>query len=966
MADNEFLTAQVTIRANIERLKVDLAAAKREVYRTVDELSARAAKGDVDKLAKRSALITQRGVKDQIKAENDLLRGLRQREVQNNKIAREHRRAVNEMIDDLKRFSRQSFIVGAGITAAMTYTVKKYAEAEKAMRVAVATTDTGPSEEMFKKLYMAAEESAIRFNVSVQEISKAFDVLKVSGYSAEQQIAILPTLVALAKGTVTDTGIVADKILDLMDAFSISINNLDSVSNQLAYSATHSRTSLNDLMDGLMSIGNIAKMTSNDFQDMAAAVMIMTNAGVKGSQATMALRRIMIDLMDKSSKGAQALEDYMDIYAHFEDGTKAIKPFKQIIDELSIALKKVDPQIRDSLLVEWFGQRAVAGGMAIFKGGSAQIEEFAEAMRNSGTAVQNLVDNQLKALWEQLGILYQQLQAVVKAIGQGLAPAIEKINNVLRPYLKALREWMDLNPQIVSGISEWIAGLGIGLVVLGSLGLAIQGVNIMLAPFINGIKLAGGAMLATFGTWPAIILRVVTALYIFRAILNSTDNGVATTSYKLKEFQSSLYHTMSIITKLSHLSPVVAGITLYKAAKGDVADSPMAQAIRWQQESEKLHAEALDLANKAAGGFDPKNPNAPIGTEAAGEVAGVWAMVKAQFSKDLDGFIGMLSSKFPQFTGLLEKYRTEMIKGIGAGSPFGKGDDKGSEVQFKNWQLGIQKYYAEIRNWNSFVQDSVKQTAHNFESALGDAFAKVGYEANTLKEIINDLITSIDQEIRRFMGQLTARAIMKGTVEVLFPNLAGVLDPSATQLQSAGVTLQVAGTSQITAASGLQLAGMQLSAAAGALGASGGMSIMGGMGGMAGGLVGSGGSFGNAGGSDMTVPGNYAHGGGIVGGNLTPNILMPTSLFTNAPRLHDGLKLKADEFPAILQKGEEVIPKEGRSERGSGRAIYINVSSIDAAGTYQFLSRNKKQIASMVQDSISTNHSLRRSDKQWK
>jgi len=43
-------------------------------------------------------------------------------------------------------------------------------------------------------------------------------------------------------------------------------------------------------------------------------------------------------------------------------------------------------------------------------------------------------------------------------------------------------------------------------------------------------------------------------------------------------------------------------------------------------------------------------------------------------------------------------------------------------------------------------------------------------------------------------------------------------------------------------------------------------------------------------------------------------------VFNNAPRFHDGLK--ADEFPAILQTGEDVIsrndPRNSRNGGGSG------------------------------------------------
>ncbi len=50
------------------------------------------------------------------------------------------------------------------------------------------------------------------------------------------------------------------------------------------------------------------------------------------------------------------------------------------------------------------------------------------------------------------------------------------------------------------------------------------------------------------------------------------------------------------------------------------------------------------------------------------------------------------------------------------------------------------------------------------------------------------------------------------------------------------------------------------------------------------------------------------HGGGIAGAG-GPSRIVPASVFDNASRFHNGLA--SDEIPAILQKGEAVIPKGG-------------------------------------------------------
>ena len=66
---------------------------------------------------------------------------------------------------------------------------------------------------------------------------------------------------------------------------------------------------------------------------------------------------------------------------------------------------------------------------------------------------------------------------------------------------------------------------------------------------------------------------------------------------------------------------------------------------------------------------------------------------------------------------------------------------------------------------------------------------------------------------------------------------------------------------------------------------------------------------------------SVAHSGGIVGRTSFPQRAVSPGLFNNAPRLHNGLG--AGEFPAILQRGEQVIPRGG----SSGPTVVINIDN---------------------------------------
>jgi tape measure domain-containing protein len=77
--------------------------------------------------------------------------------------------------------------------------------------------------------------------------------------------------------------------------------------------------------------------------------------------------------------------------------------------------------------------------------------------------------------------------------------------------------------------------------------------------------------------------------------------------------------------------------------------------------------------------------------------------------------------------------------------------------------------------------------------------------------------------------------------------------------------------------------------------------------------------------------GDWFHEGGVVGETHKKMGYAPAYLFHNAPRFHKGLA--ADEFPAILQKGETVIPK-GKAAAAS--QIAFNPTIVVQIGDQEF------------------------------
>src|SRR5262245_46890322 len=70
--------------------------------------------------------------------------------------------------------------------------------------------------------------------------------------------------------------------------------------------------------------------------------------------------------------------------------------------------------------------------------------------------------------------------------------------------------------------------------------------------------------------------------------------------------------------------------------------------------------------------------------------------------------------------------------------------------------------------------------------------------------------------------------------------------------------------------------------------------------------------FGGGGAGVDAYPGLISHSGGVVGETPNPVRMLPRSTWAGARRMHSG-GLAGDEVPAILQRGETVLPRGMRA-----------------------------------------------------
>ena len=88
-------------------------------------------------------------------------------------------------------------------------------------------------------------------------------------------------------------------------------------------------------------------------------------------------------------------------------------------------------------------------------------------------------------------------------------------------------------------------------------------------------------------------------------------------------------------------------------------------------------------------------------------------------------------------------------------------------------------------------------------------------------------------------------------------------------------------------------------------------------------------------------------------------------LLSFIPGLQHGGEVKKTGL-AVVHKGETYSGVQGEGAAQEAISFTMNVNAIDAGGTYQFLNKNKRAIATMLQGTIKSNHPIRKATSGWK
>lgn len=437
----------------------------------------------------------------------------------------------------MRRLGMAATVLGAAISASMLGMTKKFGDFDKAMRKATAVSDV--TNEQFVKMSTMAEQQALRLNTAATQTAEAFYFLGSAGLEADDQMKAFVPTVTLAKAATIEMGRAAEIVVDTMKGFSIEFKNTTHVTDVLAKAVTSSNMTFDQLGQTMSMVSGLARTTNNSLEDTVTAVAAMADVGIKGTRAGTTLRRSLLNLAAPTSEIRQLFDDYkIAVY----DSNGVMKPFIQLVGEISEALKDASEEQRNMAFKAMFGARAITGQLAIFDKGVDELRKFSEALRVSGGAAEEVAQKQMATLNEQMGKLGQKFNIMFRTAGSKLAPVLMGLANVLSPIIMLTTELMDKFPRLTTLLVTMVTTFGLLITTIGLASVAF--ISFSLAASALGISLGALAIkigLVTGGLSLLAGLLVVGgySIYKMRTTTVGLDNSLKSLNKTVKDTSES-------------------------------------------------------------------------------------------------------------------------------------------------------------------------------------------------------------------------------------------------------------------------------------------------------------------------------------------------------------------------------------------------------------------------------------------
>lgn len=296
------------------------------------------------------------------------------------------------------------------------------------------TEDGVNSYDLLKEAAAAAGEST---TFSASEAADALNYLALAGYDAAKAADALPAVLDLAAAGGLDLAYASDLATDAMAALGIEATseNLTHFGDEMAKTASKANTSVAQLGEAILTVGGTAKSLAGGTTELNAALGVLANRGIKGSEGGTALRNMILALSAPTDKAAMAMSD---LGLKVFDASGNMRPMNEIFKDLDSALSKMSEGEKTQVLNKIFNKVDLKSAQAMLAGCGDEFDDLTAALKDCDGAMSQMADTMNDTLEGDLKSLGSKAEAFGIAIYDGINEPLRNLATLGGEYVSQL------------------------------------------------------------------------------------------------------------------------------------------------------------------------------------------------------------------------------------------------------------------------------------------------------------------------------------------------------------------------------------------------------------------------------------------------------------------------------------------------------------------------------------------------
>lgn len=268
---------------------------------------------------------------------------------------------------------------------------------------------------------------------SAQQAADAMNEFAAAGFDTRQIMSLMPGTLNLAAASGQDLATTAELQGAMMRQFGLHASDANHVADLLTVAVNKSAIGMDDLGLTMKYVGPVAGRFHQSIEDIAASAALLGNVGIKGETAGTTLRRAFVSIIRPSKRTVDVLDSMgisaTDLSKSTQDAKGNLRPFPQILGNLSDQMRGLSKGDRRRAIAQLFGTEALPGMLTLLGKGRKRIEAMSGSLLHSGGAAKRtagIMRNTVAGAWDNFT---GSVETAAITLTQGFMPSLRNTLN---------------------------------------------------------------------------------------------------------------------------------------------------------------------------------------------------------------------------------------------------------------------------------------------------------------------------------------------------------------------------------------------------------------------------------------------------------------------------------------------------------------------------------------------------------